>query len=47
VQDAWRRGQKLYLRGWVYDINDGLLKDLKVSIHKDDWPANQALGERI
>jgi carbonic anhydrase len=30
VQDAWRRGQALALHGWVYDIHDGLLKDLKV-----------------
>jgi carbonic anhydrase len=36
VQDAWRRGQKLYLHGWVYDIHDGLLKDLHVSTHRDD-----------
>ena len=43
VQDAWRRGQRLCLHGWVYDIHDGLLKDLRVSIHKDDRPASQAL----
>jgi len=30
VQDAWRRGQKLSLHGWVYDIHDGLLRDLHV-----------------
>ncbi len=30
VQDAWQRGQRLYLHGWVYDIRDGLLRDLKV-----------------
>jgi carbonic anhydrase len=43
VQDAWRRGQTLHLHGWVYDIQDGLLKDLKVSVHKDDRPASRAL----
>ncbi len=32
VQDAWDRGQKLTLHGWVYGIHDGLLKDLDVSI---------------
>lgn len=43
VQDAWRRGQNLFVHGWVYDIHDGLLKDLRVSINKDDRPANQRL----
>ena len=40
VQDAWRRGQSLYLHGWIYDIHDGLLKDLRVSAGKDNRPAN-------
>jgi len=31
VQDAWHRGQKLRIHGWIYDIQDGLLKDLGVS----------------
>lgn len=35
VQDAWQRGQELSLHGWIYDIHDGLIKDLKVSIDKD------------
>lgn len=30
VQDAWRRGQALSVHGWIYGINDGLLKDLGV-----------------
>lgn len=28
VQDAWLRGQPLRIHGWVYDLNDGLLRDL-------------------
>ncbi len=28
VQDAWMRGQPLRIHGWVYDLNDGLLRDL-------------------
>lgn len=32
VQDAWRRGQKLTINGWIYDIRDGLLKDLGVGL---------------
>lgn len=28
VQNAWRRGQKVSIHGWIYDVKDGLLKDL-------------------
>jgi len=30
VRDAWRRGEQLALHGWIYDIGDGLLRDLGV-----------------
>lgn len=32
VKSAWQRGQELYLHGWIYNIADGRLKDLDVSI---------------
>lgn len=32
VQDAWRRGQELDIHGWVYNLEDGLLKDLGLHI---------------
>ena len=32
VQNAWEKKQPLAVHGWVYDINDGLLKDLQVSV---------------
>src|SRR5690242_12398322 len=28
VQDAWARGQKLNVHGWIYGIEDGRLRDL-------------------
>jgi carbonic anhydrase len=31
VQSAWRNGQNLWIHGWVYSINDGLVKDLEVN----------------
>ena len=31
IQDAWARGQEVTVHGWVYDIRDGLLRDLQVS----------------
>jgi carbonic anhydrase len=32
VRDAWDRGQPLAVHGWVYGLQDGLLRDLKVTI---------------
>jgi carbonic anhydrase len=32
VNDAWSRGQDLVLHGWIYALEDGLLRDLGVSI---------------
>jgi carbonic anhydrase len=29
---AWERGQNLAVHGWVYDLHDGLLRDLGVSV---------------
>ena len=31
VQDAWDRGQALAVHGWVYGLNDGLLRDLRTT----------------
>jgi carbonic anhydrase len=28
VRDAWARGQTLAVHGWIYDLEDGLLRDL-------------------
>jgi carbonic anhydrase len=32
VQNAWKTDQNLHLHGWVYDIRDGIIKDLDVTI---------------
>jgi len=32
VQAAWRRGQALSVHGWVYALNDGLLRDLRFCV---------------
>lgn len=31
VQDAWKRGQSLTVHGWIFSINDGILRDLQTS----------------
>lgn len=32
IQEAWREGRNLSVHGWIYNLADGLLKDLEVSI---------------
>lgn len=32
VTEAWLRGQQLAVHGWIYDLHDGLLRDLEVSL---------------
>ena len=32
MQDAWGRGQKISVHGWIYGLNDGLVKDLGVTM---------------
>ncbi|WP_153146919.1 carbonate dehydratase [Dechloromonas sp. H13] len=32
VKDAWARGQKLTIHGWIYGLKDGLMHDLGITI---------------
>lgn len=32
MQDAWSRGQRIAIHGWIYGLNDGLVKDLGVTM---------------
>jgi carbonic anhydrase len=32
VRDAWQRGQKLAVHGWIYGLRDGLLCDLGMTV---------------
>jgi carbonic anhydrase len=32
VQDAWRRRQHLTIHGWIYGLQDGLIKDLGIQV---------------
>jgi carbonic anhydrase len=36
VRNAWQRGQELVVHGWIYGLQDGLLRDLGVTIDSAD-----------
>jgi carbonic anhydrase len=36
VQDAWSRGQKVTVHGWIYALADGLLRDLGTVVESQD-----------
>jgi carbonic anhydrase len=35
VQDAWRRGQPLEIHGWIYRLQNGLIRDLGLNVTRD------------
>jgi carbonic anhydrase len=36
VIDAWRRGQPVAVHGWIYGLEDGLLRDLGLSVTRGE-----------
>jgi carbonic anhydrase len=36
VQGAWENNQDLHVHGWVYDVADGIINDLGISIKNDE-----------
>jgi carbonic anhydrase len=36
IQGAWKAGQSLAVHGWIYNIEDGILKDLNTCITKTE-----------
>ena len=36
AQNAWSRGQKLDVHGWIYSLKDGLLNDLDCTVNSPD-----------
>jgi carbonic anhydrase len=36
VEGAWKRGQELAIHGWIYGLNDGLLRELNICVTSQD-----------
>jgi carbonic anhydrase len=36
VREAWARNQELTIHGWIYALQDGLLRDLKISTSSEE-----------
>jgi len=36
VQQAWKKGQQLSVHGWIYSLEDGLIKDLDLCISSNE-----------
>lgn len=36
VQDAWARGQRLTVHGWIYGLKNGLIRDLGVNVGRSE-----------
>lgn len=47
IQNAWLKRGKPYIHGWVYDIRNGLIKDLKVTMHDDSEMPDVYRFERV
>ncbi len=48
IRSAWKRGKRLKIHGWVYGLNDGLLRDLQCdccSPAETNTPAVETLSE--
>jgi carbonic anhydrase len=49
VRDAWQRGQRVSVHGWIYGLHDGLINDLGVTVRSPDElaPATEAAIARL
>lgn len=43
VQQAWKKGQQLSIHGWIYSLEDGLIKDLDLCFSSNDELLNHTL----
>ena len=46
VQDAWKHGKPFAIHGWIYDLRDGLLCDLAITIAAEIEIYNTVIAAR-
>ncbi|HEY1393194.1 MAG TPA: carbonate dehydratase [Methylibium sp.] len=44
AQDVWQRGQELVVHGWVYGLDNGLLKDMSITVARPEDLAEAYAG---
>jgi carbonic anhydrase len=47
VQAAWERGQQLFVHGWLYALEDGLLRDLGLCVGRPEELAAALANENL
>jgi carbonic anhydrase len=47
IQNSWQKRGGPYVHGWVYDVRNGLIKDLKVTMHDDSEMPDVYKFERV
>jgi carbonic anhydrase len=48
MQKHWASGKKCSIHGWIYGIEDGLLKDLNISVSSvEDWQNYRAKHHQV
>lgn len=48
VQTAWKNGQPLAVHGWVYRVDDGILRDLDICVNNaNEMPTLQVAAQRL
>lgn len=40
IRQTWRQGQPLAIHGWIYNLNNGLLKDLQTTLDSPNTPGD-------
>ena len=48
VQNAWKTGQPLAVHGWVYRVDDGILRDLNICLNnRSEMSELHAAAQRL
>ena len=49
VESAWQNGQDVQVHGWIYRLNDGLVRDLHMNVgaSEDIFQARDAAARRV